>query len=130
MSPIGNVLAAAHAGTLRLEALIITDWRDGPIGGIARLSAGDRFWKFKIFAEIPGADDLDGRLFLLAQLSPGASETRIAEVVAGQSLPLVWPFNDRPDSADVRSAVDIALESAEPETLVMSSVDFDTVLKA
>jgi hypothetical protein len=129
MTGIGDLCAAAQGGTLKLQAVVITDWRDGPIEGIARLSAGDGLWKFKIFAAVARVDDLDERLFLFFRLSQDAEE-QILSVVAGLRLPLVWPFDEQPNSSAITSAVNVALESAMSETLVVCSVDFDTVLKA
>jgi hypothetical protein len=130
MSRIGDVFTAAQSETLRLDKVIITDWRDGPIEGIARLSVGEGLWSFRLFAEITRPDDLNERLFLLSPLSTTAIERRILELVADLPLPLVWPFDSCPDSAAITSAVDAALESASPATLVISSVDFNAVLKA
>jgi hypothetical protein len=126
----GDLLAAAQSGTLKLQVVIITDWRDGPTEGIARLSIGDGLWKFKLFADSASSEDLSERLFLISQVSRELAEPRILEPIADVRLPLVWPFSDRPDAAFIKSTVDVALESAAPPTLVVSSGDFDVVIKA
>ena len=110
--------------------MVITDWRDGPIEGIARLSAGGGHWKFKLFAEIASTEDLNERLFLLSQLPNDVAEPLIRELISDLRLPIVWPFSDQPDPAAMRSAVEVALESAMAATLVVSSVNFGTVIKA
>jgi hypothetical protein len=130
MSSVDEILVAARSGLLKLQAVAITDWHDGPLEGIARLSVGGGLWKFKMLAEVPRVDDLNDRLFVLERLSQDPGGTRIMEVVADRDLPLEWPYNDQPDSAAIRAAIDVALESATPATLVIGTADFNAVLKA
>jgi hypothetical protein len=130
MNGFGEVLVAARRGTLKLQAVVITDWRDGPIEGIARLSIGDDLWKFELFAESADSEDLSDRLFLLAPLPEGSVRSQISDLIADARLPLVWPFDDRPDADSITSAVDRALESAGPAHLVISATDFQVAHQA
>ncbi|MGI5522560.1 hypothetical protein ACQEUX_16740 [Micromonospora sp. CA-259024] len=130
MTETDELLTAAQRGLLRLQAVVITDWRDGPIEGIARLSAGDGLWKFKIFADSASSEDVSERLYLLSALPKESAEPRILELIAGVRLPLVWPFDNQPNAAAAKSAVDLALDAARQAALVVSSNDFDVVVKA
>ncbi|WP_141908415.1 hypothetical protein [Micromonospora sp. A202] len=130
MTGIDELLTAAQRGLLRLQAVVITDWRDGPIEGIARLSAGDGLWKFKIFADDASSEDVSDRLYLLSALPKESVEPRIWELIAGVRLPLVWPFDDQSNAAAAKSAVDLALDASGQATLVVSSKGFDVVVKA
>ena len=130
MNRIGDILAATERGTLRLCPMVITDWRDGPIEGIARLSGGGGLWRFKLFAELFHDDDLNERLFLFSLLPDDVVESKISKLIAGRRLPLVWPFTDHPESNDMMSAVDLVMEAALPATLVVNSTDFEVVNKA
>ncbi|MET8250962.1 hypothetical protein [Micromonospora sp. NPDC005197] len=129
MSEVDDLLESARSGALKLQAVVVVDWRDGPIEGLALLSAGKGLWKFQLFAELPSSEDLSERLFLFSALTERSAERQLLQVAADSRLPLIWPFGERPDAVAVVSAVDAALETAERPTLVVSSRDFDVVTK-
>jgi hypothetical protein len=97
---------------------------------VARLSVGRALWAFRLFAEDPHSDTPNDRLFLLSRLPEEAMARAVLESVAAARLPVVWPFDDQPNSAAILSAVEAVLESAIPATLIVSLVDFNTVTKA
>jgi hypothetical protein len=113
-----------------ISPITITDWRDGPVEGVASLSAGSALWIFRLFAEDPHGDTPNNRLFLLSRLREETMGRRVLESVAASHLPVVWPFDDQPNPAAILSAVEAALESAIPATLAVNLVDFNTVTKA
>lgn len=129
MSETGDILAAAREGLLVMNPIAITDWRDGPIEGVAGLSVGSTLWVFRLFAEDLRSDAPDDRIFLLSRL-PEEAMGSVLGAVATSRLPVVWPFDDQPNPAAIRSAIDAVLEPVIPATLVVNLVDFSTVTNA
>jgi hypothetical protein len=130
MSAVAEITRMAGSGRLLLRALVITDWRDGPLEGITRLSLGPQLWVFRLIAEAIDAEHLDDRVFELALLEDDATRSRLEEVTAPFELPAVWPFDDLPESTALRSVVDGVLDGAPGASLMLNSVDFHHVIKA
>jgi hypothetical protein len=130
MSEAGDILEAARNGGLTLSPVVITDWRDGPVEGVASLSVGSALWIFRLFAEDLPSGTPNDRLFLLSRLRDEIMGRRVMELVAASRLPVIWPFDDQPDAAAILSAVEAVLESVVPATLAVNLVDFGVVTKA
>ena len=118
------LLQAAETGTLRLRSIVLLNWHDGPLEGIAEIADPVSFWHFRMLGERTSSDDLDDRIYLLAHVSGPTVERITANAVPVDEKPLVWPFDERPNSAEVRKAVDDAIASAAGPTLLIQSATF------
>lgn len=127
MNDLIKILELARKGSIRVDPVVIVDWHDGPLSGIARMSEDSNLWRFKIFAEAPRSDDVDDRLFLFAPL-PDRLRGLLDSLLDATSKPvLMWPFDHEPDPAAVSSLVDMLMEVDVPERLVVSLGTFDHV---
>ncbi len=110
-----------------VHIVVVTDWLDGPIGGIATLGEDETYWHFRLFAENPGSDDLDDRLFVLSEV-PAAHRAELRRVAGTPVVsPLIWPYDHEPDPSAVDRAVQDAITSAAPPHLVLRSSDLNQV---
>ncbi len=127
MDAASALLQAAGAGRLGLRSIVLLDWHDGPLEGVAELADPVSFWYFRVLGERPNRDDLDERIYLLAQVSKQAIE-RI-RIAAGpiDEKPLVWPFSERSNFVEIQAAVDDAIASASPPALLIQSTRFREV---
>jgi hypothetical protein len=120
-------LLAAKEQDLRLRAIVLLDWRDGPIEGIAEIIDVQAYWLFQLFAERVSSEDLDDRVYLFSPISHDvAAPIRKFDQVSA-NRPLVWPFEDDPSPLAIRGAVDKAVASAQPALMLIRSVDFRKV---
>ncbi|MGW2653997.1 hypothetical protein ACWC1D_10080 [Streptomyces sp. NPDC001478] len=119
---MGETLAD-RLGSLR--ALIIFDWRDGPIEGIAGSVNGSTCWYFKLFAERHENDTLDDRIFALWPISDSDSSILCEEFGQGDEGGCVWPVSGGLGSSKAQSIVE-GLLSARPESpnLIIRTPDF------
>jgi hypothetical protein len=116
--------AAEKGGGLLLRSIVLLDWHDGPVEGIAEIVNPVSFWHFRMLGERTSSDDLDDRIYLLAQVAEPAMERIKASAAPVGEKPLVWPFDERANSAELRTAVDDAISSAAAPTLLIQSATF------
>src|ERR1017187_10156166 len=81
---------------------VIFDWYDGPREGVIRLDSPDCEFSFELLSEQPTADDLDDRLFRVAELPRGTvskvlSAIRVLGEPAGSVWIPIWKFTSDPE---------------------------------
>lgn len=118
------VLSAAETGRLQLRSVVLLDWHDGPVEGIAEASDPLSYWQFRMLGERTSKDDLDDRIYLLSHVPRSAMEPILAIVGPPGSKPLVWPFNAHSAQAEVETMVDAAINSADKPALLVQSRGF------
>jgi hypothetical protein len=127
VTDLGTTLLAAKMQDLRLRPVVLLDWRDGPIEGIADIGDMRAYWLFRLFAERASHDDLDDRVYLFSPIS----EEVMTSIQEFDSLtadrPLVWPFDSDPNPLAIRGAVDKVVSSSNPPLLLIRSADFRRV---
>ncbi|MFF2094702.1 hypothetical protein [Streptomyces sp. NPDC058202] len=108
-----------------LQVLVIFDWRDGPIEGIATRRGGNACWYFKLFAERLETETLDDRLFALWAIPNADSSILCAEFGENDQGGYVWPASGGLGSAKARSVVDKLLSSRSGSpNLMIRTPDF------
>ncbi|MFE7043289.1 hypothetical protein ACFU9X_28760 [Streptomyces atratus] len=107
-----------------LQVLVIFDWRDGPIEGIARGRDGNTCWHFKLFAERLETETLDDLLFALWAIpDPDGAILREEFGQDGQGG-YVWPVSGGLGSVEAQSVVDNLLSSRlESPNLIIRTPD-------
>jgi len=127
VTDLSTTLLAAKPQDLRLRPIVLLDWRDGPIEGIANIGDVRAYWLFRLFAERAVSDDLDDRVYLFSPISEDlVTSIRKFDGMAADR-PLVWPFENEPNPLAIRSTVDKAVASAYPPVLLVRSADFRRV---
>ncbi|MFD8983919.1 hypothetical protein [Streptomyces sp. NPDC059564] len=108
-----------------LQVLVIFDWRDGPIEGIARRRGGNSCWYFKLFAERLETTTLDDRLFALWVIPDPDSSILREEFGENDQGCHVWPVSGGLGSAKARGIVDELLSSRPGSpNLIIRTPDF------
>lgn len=113
----------ARSGTLRVRALAIVDYYDGPLSGIAQLSGHATLWRFRLIAGVMRTDAIDDRLFEFAPLPTDLPET-LRTALETADRPLLTP------DADVAAAIDDLMDAEIPAELIVSAPRFDIVEQA
>ncbi|MEU8938536.1 MULTISPECIES: hypothetical protein [Streptomyces] len=107
-----------------LQILVIFDWRDGPIEGIARRRDGNTCWHFKLFAERLETETLDDRLFALWAIPDPDSAILHEEFGQDDQGGYVWPASGGLGSAKAQRIVDSLLSSRmESPSLIIRTPD-------
>src|SRR5262245_41299758 len=83
------LLQAAETSELRLRAIVLIDWHDGPLEGIAELAEPVSCWHFRMLGERRRSDDLDDRTYLLARVAEQAMERMTVSATPIGEPPLV-----------------------------------------
>ncbi|MEW2303822.1 hypothetical protein AB0958_28300 [Streptomyces sp. NPDC006655] len=125
-------MSESSAGKLgHLQVLVIFDWRDGPIEGVARRRDGNACWYFKLFAERLDAETLNDRLFALWAIPDPDGSILIEEFGQNDRGGHVWPVSGGLGSVKVQSIVD-GLLSSRPGSpnLIIWTPDFVEVFGA
>lgn len=108
----------------QLQILVIFDWRDGPIEGIARRKDGYACWYFKLFAERLETETLDDRLFSLWEIPDSDSSILREEFGEDDQGGYVWPVSGGLGSIRARSIVDELLSARPgPPNLIIRTPD-------
>nr|CEL15603.1 hypothetical protein [Kibdelosporangium sp. MJ126-NF4]CTQ98267.1 hypothetical protein [Kibdelosporangium sp. MJ126-NF4] len=116
-----TALLAADVADLCLRVVVVLDWHDGPLEGIAELAEPVDYWYFRLLAARPSSADLDDRLY---EFSPLPDDVR-AELGHVAGKPLHWPFHNRPEETALANR--LTTSAYRPE-LVVRSKDFHEVL--
>jgi len=127
MNIASRLLHAAETGQLRLRSIVLLNWHDGPLEGIAELAEPVSYWHFRVLGERTSRDDLDDRIYLFAQVAEPAVELLRTSTGPWGDKPLVWPFHDRPNDTEIQSTVDNAISSAEAPALLIQSSNFHDI---
>ena len=121
------VLSAAETGRLQVRSIVLLDWHDGPVEGIAEVSDPLSHWQFRMLGERISEDDLDDRIYLLSHVPRLAMEPILAIAGPSGSTPLVWPFTAHSAQAEIGNMVDAAINSADKPALLIQSRGFRDV---
>ena len=113
-----------------LQVLVIFDWCDGPIEGIARRRGGKACWYFKLFAERPETATLDDRLFAFWVIPDSDSAILSEDFGEDDQGGHVWPVSGGLGSTKARSIVDELLSRPGSPNLIIRTSDFVDVLGA
>lgn len=107
--------------------MVIRDWHDGPLEGIAEIVEPRSYWHFRMIGVRTSVDDLDDRVYLFSQIAKEAVERISEKAEPFEKRPLIWPFDSFSNHAEVEVGVDEVVASAGPPVLLVRSNSFREV---